>query len=156
RGSEEPSVASTQAPSPDTRLPPTSTVPQPQTSPARSEVPTMAKTRLQDSADGPTPPEPAKKPPDPRTALPTPVHGPTAGAPGAPAPPPNQNDPPPTPSALWRRLRRNLLFWKAPTDLVQASVFGPVGLMPGGTARVCVVLHLPEAADNVRTMVRAF
>src|SRR5207249_3494578 len=99
---------------------------------------------------------PPPKPADPRSSMPTPVHWHTAGQPGEAPPPAGPNDPPPTPSVLWKRLKRNLLFWKAPTDVVQASVFGPVGMTPGATARVCVVLHPPEAADSVRTLVRAF
>jgi hypothetical protein len=85
--------------------------------------------------------------------MPTPVNWHTAGPPGAEPP---ANDPPQAQSALWRRLRRNLFFWKAPTDVVVASVFGPVSMTPGASARVCVVLHTPEAAESVRTLVRAF
>jgi serine/threonine-protein kinase len=142
---------------PDTRSPTPPPVPKSPTSPARSEVPTMAKMRSHNPVESPIPPppQPPAKPADPRSSMPTPVHWHTGGQPGEPAPA-GSNDPPPTPSALWRRLRRNLLFWKAPTDVVQVSVFGPVAPTPGATARVCVVLHPPEAADSVRTLVRAF
>jgi hypothetical protein len=56
---------------------------------------------------------------------------------------------------LWRRLKRTVLFWKSPTDTVRVSVFGPVRLAPGATARVSVVLHTPDATESVRTLTRA-
>lgn len=132
---------------------PSPVVPEAQPSPARAETPTMAKTSVTDPAAGP-PPAPPANPTDPRSTLPTPVQWHTAG-PETPAEPPADPDDQ-RPSVLWRRLKRNLLFWAAPTDVVRASVFGPVGLTPGATARVCVVLHVPEAAESVRTLVRAF
>jgi serine/threonine protein kinase len=138
-------------PPPGARSPTSPPVPKSPTSPVHSEAPTMAKTHLPDPAGGPGPARPAK--PTDRASLPTPVHWHTAGARVEPAPP--ANDPPPARSALWRRLKRNLLFWKAPTDIVVASVFGPVGLTPGATARVCVVVHMPESAESVRTLIRA-
>jgi hypothetical protein len=111
----------------------------------------MAKSRLPDPTDELN----ALAPPQPAPALPTPVQWHTGGSAEA-ARPANPTDLPPPPSALWKKVRRNLLFWQAPRDTVQASVFGPVALTPGATGRICVVLHLPEQADSVRTLVRAF
>jgi hypothetical protein len=53
-------------------------------------------------------------------------------------------------------VKQSLLFWQVPADPVQVSVFGPPALTPGQTARLAVVLHVPEAAESVRTLARAF
>lgn len=105
----------------------------------------------------PAPPTPPPRKADPRLTMPTPVQYHTADAESSGgAAPPKPDDQSPVGSVLWKRLRRKVLFWKAPTDPVQVSVFGPVGLAPGQSARVCVVLHAPEAAESVRTLTRAF
>src|SRR5262245_58333037 len=59
-------------------------------------------------------------------------------------------------SALWRRLRRTLLFWRAVRDVVQVSVFGPAVVAPGQSARLSVYLHTPDTTESVRTLSRAF
>ncbi|MFM8272717.1 MAG: hypothetical protein ACKODX_10345, partial [Gemmata sp.] len=56
---------------------------------------------------------------------------------------------------VWKKVRRNLLFWQAARDTVQVSVFAPP-VEPGQTVRLSVFLHTPEAADSVRTLSRAF
>lgn len=106
----------------------------------------------------PLPVEPVRPPraPDPRLTMPTPVQYHTAEADPPSGETPPKSDDPPGGSVLWKRLRRKVLFWKAPTDPVQVSVFGPVALAPGESARVCVVLHAPDAAESVRTLTRAF
>ena len=113
----------------------------------------------EDAAAGP----PA--PPDPRLSAPTPVQWHTTGADdetqsdqlsgmrvkpeaAAPAPPAN--------SVVWKKVRRNRLFWQAPRDAVQVSVFGPSAATPGQTVRLTIFLHTPDAAANVRTLSRAF
>lgn len=59
-------------------------------------------------------------------------------------------------SVLWKAVRRNLLFWQAPTDKVQVSLFGPASFVPGQTVQLEMFLHQPDAAESVRTMSRAF
>ncbi len=59
-------------------------------------------------------------------------------------------------SVLWKKVKRNLLFWQAATDVVQVSVFGPAEATPGQTVKVTVFLHTPDAFANVRTLSRAF
>lgn len=63
---------------------------------------------------------------------------------------------PPTQSVFLRKLKRNLLFWRIPTDTVWVSIYGPASSEPGGTARLFVCLHTPEATENVQTLSRAF
>jgi hypothetical protein len=62
----------------------------------------------------------------------------------------------PTNAALWKKVKRNLLFWQAATDAVAVSVFGPPAVEPGQTVELTVFLHRPDAGDNVRTLSRAF
>lgn len=62
--------------------------------------------------------------------------------------------PPPT-SVLWRKVKRNLMFWQAATDVVQVSVFGPT-VTPGQTVNLTVFLHTPDAIASVLTLSRAF
>jgi hypothetical protein len=62
---------------------------------------------------------------------------------------------PPNASVLWKKVRRNLMFWQAAADTLQVSVFGPPAT-PGRTVKLLVFLHTPDAADNVRTLSRAF
>jgi serine/threonine protein kinase len=138
-------------------------------SPVSTEEPAMSKLALNDpfgQENAPKTPKPAKpgKPSDPRSSVGAPVQyhteapedpssGPRPGLPVAPEP----GEPPPsTDSMLWKKLKRNLMFWKAPTDVVQVSVFGPPSLTPGQPAKVSVYLHAPEAADSVHTLCRAF
>ncbi|HEY1190495.1 MAG TPA: hypothetical protein VGE74_22875, partial [Gemmata sp.] len=103
-------------------------------------------------------------PPDPRLSAPVPVQWhstdnvppPPAGARKGP-PPAAESEPPPAANLpVWKRLRRNVLFWQTPQDTVQVTVFGPFAATPGQTARVTVFLHTPDAAGNVRTLSRAF
>jgi serine/threonine protein kinase len=56
---------------------------------------------------------------------------------------------------LWKKMRRNLLFWQAPRDAVQVSVFGPPAA-PGRSIKLLVFLHTSDAAESVRTLARAF
>jgi hypothetical protein len=48
------------------------------------------------------------------------------------------------------------MFWQAPRDVIQISVFGPPEVRPGQTVKVSVNLHPPEAAESARTLARAF
>lgn len=102
-------------------------------------------------------------PPDPRLSAPTPVQWHTtdddsAHPPAARKGTPPAADPgtPPASSFMWKKLRRNVLFWQAPRDPVQVTVFGPAAATPGQTVRLTIVLHTPDTAANVRTLSRAF
>lgn len=102
-------------------------------------------------------------PPDPRLSAPTPVQWHSTDDEDAPSagvrkgdPPASDPGPPPASSLVWKKLRRNVLFWQAPRDIVQVTVFGPPAATPGQTIRVTVFLHTPDAAANVRTLSRAF
>jgi hypothetical protein len=59
-------------------------------------------------------------------------------------------------SVLWKKLKRNLLFWQRPTDALRVSVFGPPSIAPGQSAKITVFLHTPQTAESVRTLSRAF
>ena len=105
---------------------------------------------------------PSPTPPDPRTGVGAPVQYHTEGTAtdpsktNTPPPPPASDARPVTDSALWRKLKAKLLFWRAARDVVQVSVFGPPAVVPGQTAQVTVYLHTPDVADSVRTLSRAF
>jgi serine/threonine protein kinase len=62
---------------------------------------------------------------------------------------------PPSGSVVWKKLKRNLLFWQAATDTVQVSVYGPHAT-PGRASKLLVFLHTADAAESVRTLSRAF
>jgi serine/threonine protein kinase len=76
--------------------------------------------------------------------------GPGPGA-ATPAPPEKKSG-----SVLWKAMRRKAMFWKAPADAIQVSVYGPEATAHSETARLTVFLHPPGAADSVRTLARAF
>jgi serine/threonine kinase PknH len=111
---------------------------------------------------------PTPTPPDPRTGVGAPViyHTDAATAidhlsgqrkaPAAPLPPPESDERPVTDSALWKKLKSTVLFWRAARDVVQVSVYGPTAIVPGETAEISVYLHSPEVVDSVRTLSRAF
>ena len=101
-----------------------------------------------------TPPDPARPNP-PKLTLPTPVqwHTGDATAPDAAA---GGTEQAPADSILWKKMKRNLLFWQAARDVLQVSVFGPPAVTPGQTIKLSVYLHQPEAAESVRTLARAF
>lgn len=104
----------------------------------------------------PTPGTAVRRALDPRLSAPTPVKWLPAEADvpgGAPEPRPG---PAPGRSLRWKKVRRSLLFWRPATDPVQVSVFGPPAVAPGQTVKLTVYLHTPDAADNVRTLSRAF
>ncbi len=136
----------------------------PSSSPAHSGDQDMANRLLGAPNGGGNRPDP---PPDPRLSVPNPVQwqapAATSGAPQdqpsgvrkGPAPVPAEQYPP-AHSLFWKRLRRNLLFWKPPRDTVQVSVFGPAAATPGQTVRLTLFLHQPDAVDNVRTLSRVF
>jgi hypothetical protein len=70
---------------------------------------------------------------------------------------PDPGEPPPaSDSVMWKRVKRNLLFWRAATDVVQVSVFGPPTLVTGQPAKVSVYLHPPDTSESVHTLCRAF
>ena len=56
--------------------------------------------------------------------------------------------------AIWKRLRR-LVGLEGPSDELQVTVFGPLEVVPGQTARLMVNLHRPESAESVHTLARA-
>ena len=72
--------------------------------------------------------------PDPGQGVEPPFHYHTEAP--DPAAAPAADERPPEESVLWKRVRRNLLFWQAATDVVQVSVFGPPAVTPGEPARV--------------------
>ncbi len=117
---------------------------------ARPPDPTGDTARRRDAVG----PDATGLPGDPRLSAPAPVHWHTAdgteepGA-GVPSAPPPRSD-------VWKKMKRNLLFWQTAADTVQASVFGPPAVTPGQTARLTVFLHTPGATDSVRTLSRAF
>jgi hypothetical protein len=96
--------------------------------------------------------------PDPRKSVGSPVRYHTDSSGEHPALPPvaDPADTPPPRSALWRRLRQNLLFWMPAADLIRVSVYGPPAATPGQPAKLSVYLHTPDAAGSVRTLSRAF
>jgi serine/threonine protein kinase len=91
---------------------------------------------------------------DPRLSAPTPVQWHTAAAPDN-GPGPDGPSGPPANSVLWKRVRRNLLFWQAATDTIAVSVYGPVAVAPGQSVKLVVFLHTPDAGGSVRTLARA-
>jgi hypothetical protein len=110
---------------------------------------------------------PTPTPPDPRTGVGVPVvyHTDTSAAtdqlsglrktPVAP-PPPESDERPVTDSALWKKLKSTLFFWRHSRDVVQVSVYGPTAILPGQTAEISVYLHTPDVVESVRTLSRAF
>jgi len=138
-------------------------VPTPRTrSPSRPgspkmEDPAMAKLAQPDADALPRPKS------DPRKTAASPIHyhtetppQPSSGIqPGLPEPG-DPGEPPLTDSVLWKKVKRNILFWRATREVVQVSVFGPPNLTPGQPAKVSVYLHTPETSDSVHTLCRAF
>jgi serine/threonine protein kinase len=120
-----------------------------------AELPMAVADSVEEPAQALKAPKPtaALRPMDPRLAAPVPVKW-VAPQPADEDGPPA--DAPPAPSVLWKKLRRKLLFWQAARDAVQVSVFGPPAVTPGQTVSLTVYLHPPDAADNVRTLSRAF
>ena len=110
---------------------------------------------------------PSPTPPDPRTGVGAPVIYQTGGSAThdhlsgprktlvAP-PPPESDERPATDSALWKKLKSTLMFWRTPRDVVQVSVYGPTAILPGQTAELSVYLHTPDVVESVRTLSRAF
>lgn len=95
---------------------------------------------------------------DPRLSAPTPVlwHPPERELAPEPEPEAPAARPPKSDSALWKKVKRNLLFWQPVTDSVQVSVFGPAAVAPGQTVKLTVYVHAPDVAGSVRTLSRAF
>lgn len=135
---------------------PTSTPPALSASPAQTDDTNMAKTNLPAAIDLNSHPALPVLPTTPPT-MPEPVqwHTSSEREPAEPAPATNA-EPVPTNSVLWKKVKRNLLFWQPPTDPVVISVFGPATATPGNTIRVTVFLHHPDSADSVQTLSRAF
>jgi len=92
--------------------------------------------------------------PDPRLTAPVPVQWHTSRR-EEDLPERASEDAPPTDSVLWKKVKRNLMFWQVATDVIQVSVFGPVAI-PAQTVKLLVFLHTPDATANVRTLARAF
>lgn len=126
--------------------------------PSRATVETPTELPFAARHDGDEPGEPDEPPPrrapDPRLTARAPVQWHTAGA--AAHERAAADDAPPARSVLWKKVKRNVLFWKAATDAVQVSVFGPVAVLPGQTVTLAVYVHTPDAAASVRTLSRAF
>lgn len=74
----------------------------------------------------------------------------------SPGPAPDTTGPPPTQSVFLRKLKRKVLFWRGPADVVRVSVYGPAIAEPSGTVRLFVCLHTPETTENVQTLSQAF
>lgn len=100
----------------------------------------------------PDAPEPVQ---DPRLSAPTPVRWHPVEDPD-PEPDPTDGPAAQAPAVVWKKVKRNLLFWRSATDPVQVSVFGPPAVAPGQTVKLTVYLHPPAAAPNVRTLSRVF
>jgi len=65
----------------------------------------------------------------------------------------------PTPkraSAVARRARRVLFFWKPCPELVQLSLFGPLRLVPGHPTKWQAYAHPPEVYSSIKTLAHAF
>jgi serine/threonine protein kinase len=126
----------------------------------RTEDPAMAKTASPDAPDPGVLPRPKS---DPRKTAASPIQYhtetppfPSSGIqPGLPEPA-DPGEPPLTDSVLWKKLKRNILFWRATREVVQVSVFGPPNITSGQPAKVSVYLHTPENSDSVHTLCRAF
>lgn len=134
--------------------------PAPPTSPHDSESPVREDQSMAKLATPDTRPAKAS---DPRLTVGAPIHyhtetppDPSSGIqPGLP-PVPELGEPPATDTHLWRRLKRNVLFWKPATDVAQVSVFGPSSLTPGQSSKLSVYVHTPGASESVHTLCRAF
>lgn len=161
---EAPSVRPAPVPVESQTVAPSPTV---RKSPAQPEDLHMAKPMWPDPFEGTNgqvmPPQ-TRTPPDPRKGVYTPVHYHTQTADettdsvdsSQTGELSESDDRPVTDSVLWRKVKRNLLFWQKPTDVVRVSVFGPASVAPGQPAKVTVFLHTPETTDSVRTLSRAF
>jgi serine/threonine-protein kinase len=57
---------------------------------------------------------------------------------------------------LLGRVKRALLFWRPPSDVVQLSVFGPPQSAPGAKIQVHVYAHEPAAVASVSVLSRAY
>jgi serine/threonine protein kinase len=162
-----PPTAAPAAPASSTPAPPAPASP---SSPPRPSSPgTKDKAMAKLTAGGPVGAEDAPKPPkppkknDPRTSVGAPFHyhteppaDPSTGQhPGLPETP-DPGEPPVSDSVMWKRVKRNLLFWRPATDVVQVSVFGPSTLPSGQSAKVSVYLHTPDTSESVNTLCRAF
>lgn len=133
------------------------------TSPAQPEDLHMANPLFPDPFEGSKSRELQSKtatPPDPRKGVSTPVHYHTEIAESSPGPTRASStatdDRSGTDSALWKKVKRSLLFWQAPMDNIRISIFGPATIVPGQQAKLSVFLHTAEAAESVRTLSRAF
>jgi serine/threonine kinase PknH len=122
----------------------------------KMEDPAMAKLAQPDA-------EPARPRSDPRKTAASPIQyhtetppDPSSGLQAALPEPADPGEPPLTDSVLWKKLKRNILFWRATREVVQVSVFGPPNITPGQPAKVSVYLHTPETTDSVHTLCRAF
>jgi serine/threonine protein kinase len=92
---------------------------------------------------------------DPRLTAPVPVQWHPSRADDEVADEAPAEDAPPPNSVLWKKVKRNLMFWQAATDAIQVSVFGPTAT-PGQTILLMVFLHPPDATASVQTLSRAF
>jgi serine/threonine protein kinase len=59
-------------------------------------------------------------------------------------------------SMLWNKVKRSLLFWQAPQAQLRVSVYGPVSVTPGQSAKISVYVHTADTEDSVKTLSRAF
>ena len=59
-------------------------------------------------------------------------------------------------SVAWKALKRKVLFWQVPTDVVRVDVYGPAVVAHSQAPRLTVYLYPPAAADSVATLARAF
>jgi serine/threonine protein kinase len=64
--------------------------------------------------------------------------------------------PPEVAGSLLDRVKRTLLFWRTPADVVQISVFGPPQVAPGEKIQVHVYAHEAGAVASVSTLAQAF
>ena len=60
------------------------------------------------------------------------------------------------PGSILKKVKRSVLFWQAPGDTVQVSVFGPPTVAHCQAPKFTIYLHNPAAAESVKTLARAF
>jgi serine/threonine protein kinase len=105
-------------------------------------------------------PVPQNRKPGPRNGVTTPVHYHTETAEeaeeAAQSSGRDSGERPITDSVLWKKVKRSLLFWQAPLDVIRVSVYGPASVAPGQPAKISVFLHTPNAEESVKTLSRAF
>ena len=58
----------------------------------------------------------------------------------------------PSKTSFWRRVTRTVVPWSGQAEPIQASVYGPRGLVHGETTPILVISHRPEVFDRLRVL----